>query len=1299
MGGSRAVRLSVGSSQWIAEERTSAQQIEQTEVEEFTFSARNEFDWLHEHMADIFSDNQVNVAEIFKTPGKLRGKTPRTVRKIDQMLENRAPLADIFSSSPKRVTSTAPLEAPTHSATPDIFIRADSQVSPTRPDVALSFNAGVQAQPVAPKPFSVIDSGYHGSQSQDTVAIDDASITFSDPVFESTPATDKASKPGRVAFQNSPEQANWVASDSPEHPVEAATESTTSQYFTADGPADMFSAKTAAGAESTTPTGSPVREAEASSSPRSLPSKTPQVQTLAAPVQTLDHDPVDNPLDEASGSPSDGSSPIRPLPRKSSLTFASLPARQPMAHKSIGGHQTTRTSYIGQNRNSYYNRHTGGKSLGRARHELTDDENEDEDMDDATTHGAGHGQIDSAVAHNKTQTQRLQDQINMLGQAAQNTSKPQKSSTGATIVPPPQTNATLVQSLPPTKQRSPPKKPTTPGAFPEDDDDVEEDDWMEALDSPDDASKALSPRPILPKYHSADVMESVAGKDTAGGDIFGTSRMREESIPPPVPPKPSNPSGHHKSASVSVLPHNMSRVDGDDTNRLKKTISASTTNLGIVSEDGRPATPSKSPSRSFKDSPMRSVKKTLGSLFGRAKELAASSEAISVKSKTSMLSTSTLKLGLHATPSTESLWRLGKDLQMYPDLSKHVEDAASIAPASPTRTEGHRTRASLDREKAEEKRKEKEAKEARRVAEQMAKLDKAREQEREKARVYSQEQDRLTAVEEQLALQKQQDKQVISQATAPAPIQTQNSTWSSPRKARTEGEETRDVDMADVPGLMPPPSVPRSVAPAPAPRTREIKRPTRPDTAKTRQQPTVIRVNTGSQHTQLYPSNNSLATGLYDTLSTVSQPHTESRIGQPSSHKPSLQSMSSSTSSAAAGKPKALTAAAKKKEQEEREAQRRREAKAELDRKRAAQEEEKRQEQQKRLELERQREEERRQAEMKKNAQRLAIEKAKQTRAPPPAKRNAPATQAEQAQKAETGGPRPPSRMAPSSARSQEDLGRSIHNAPKPAQKRQQPANDTRSGPASQSSDAKRMRMTNDYDNEGEVENQSRLKGAPVRPSGGFKKDVPSKSAFPSGYANAPPSATRDLFRPAVATQHSQQSKGIHPLDLAHVSKGAIPFAPNPNVPGTAHKTPARPLAYAVAKSVIKSSAKPSPRFQNGENIELPEINTDDEDSEYEDSRKGMTASWADSSPLIKGLIDQESMNPFLVFGPPAPLNMEEVFAKSKDRFHKFRQRTSSANWSGADRLTEDEVRRDMAAREKMRRDGAWSYEMSRDLA
>jgi hypothetical protein len=76
----------------------------------------------------------------------------------------------------------------------------------------------------------------------------------------------------------------------------------------------------------------------------------------------------------------------------------------------------------------------------------------------------------------------------------------------------------------------------------------------------------------------------------------------------------------------------------------------------------------------------------------------------------------------------------------------------------------------------------------------------------------------------------------------------------------------------------------------------------------------------------------------------------------------------------------------------------------------------------------------------------------------------------------------------------------------------------------------------------------------------------------------------------------------------------------------------------------------------------------------------------------------QETTDPMQVFGPPAPLNMEEVFSKSKDRWHKFRARTSSANWSGTDRLTEDDIRKDLAARERLRREGGWSYELSKDV-
>lgn len=207
---------------------------------------------------------------------------------------------------------------------------------------------------------------------------------------------------------------------------------------------------------------------------------------------------------------------------------------------------------------------------------------------------------------------------------------------------------------------------------------------------------------------------------------------------------------------------------------------------------------------------------------------------------------------------------------------------------------------------------------------------------------------------------------------------------------------------------------------------------------------------------------------------------------------------------------------------------------------------------------------------------------------------------------------------------------------------------------------------------------------------------MPKKSTVPNGYTNAPPGATQNLFRTTVTAQHNSNSKAARPLDLAQISKGAIPFAPNPN----AHKTPARPLAVNGAKSTVKQSAnRSSPRFQvqHGEAIELPEIQTDDEDDD-EDEAGPMVAAWADSPEIRRALMRQETIDPSQIFGPPTALNMEEVFSKSKDRWHKFRARTSSANWSGQDRLTEDDIRKDMAARDKLRREGGWSYEMGKDL-
>ncbi|KAI8963798.1 hypothetical protein F5Y11DRAFT_318023 [Daldinia sp. FL1419] len=1326
MVGARGARLPVGSAPWISEERSSALRIEQSEVEEFSFSARNDFDWLNEHMADIFSENQINVAEIFKTPGKLRGKTPRTARKINAG-EARVPLSNIFSATPKGAPNPFAMPNMNRNNTPRIEIAADPQPSPPKiiapespPKHAPSPKHASSAQPV-----SVVDSGYHGSQSQDVMDVDHVEIDEDEATQPFSP--DVNTQSDNVAFDTSPNQHEY---DSPVPHSPNPTAHTNNggdvdtQYFTAHAPVGTLSDKIDGPQESTTPAGSPLRSPtlfRTSSAKQAAASRafSAEAEEDAAEVDGMETVPEE----EHTGSSSESSSPIRPIVRKSSLNFASLPAREPITHKSIGN-RVSRTSHLEQNRTSYYNRHTGGKSLGRARHDLTDDENDDDmdiDEDPLALEPQQQSVPDNAVTHNKTYTQRLQDQISKLGQAQTQTSRTPKSIPDPSAAQPTTAAAPVPQPSSQAKPLPSPKKTTTPGAFPEEDD---EDDWIGPLGSPENASDVRSPRPGLAKSYTADVMEGVSGKDTVSGSEFTALNARDEAKSPeraPTEERATNTFSHHKSASAPLLP--LQEAPSADGDALAKTSSASGQTLATVSETDRPTTPSKSPSRGLRDSPLKQVKNKLSSILKGSKGLLASSAAISAEGKTSLLSPSAARLGLHIFPSTDTLASpRGKDVQpLYPDLSRVAADVQTLeGVGSPVRPEARRTRASIEREKAEEKRKEKEAKEVRRMAEQIEKLEKAREKEREKARIFNQEQEKVAALEKQVSLQKEQEKKTLLQTPAnasktarpsPRKIKTQPATEDKVATSSSSDEkQADDIDMVDAPNTMPPPSAPRSIAPPSATRGREIKRPVRPakePVTKTKQAPTVIRVNMGSQHSQYHPSNSTLSSSLQDTFS---QSQGKNKSNQLPVHKASLQSLKSSTSSS--GRPKALEAAARRKEQEEREAQRKRDAKAELERKRAAmQEEERRQEQQRRAEAERQKEEERKQAAMqaetKKNAQRQAmLEKAKQTRAPPPAARSQPNGPPDYS-RAEASIPRPPSRLASNLQRSQEDAGRPVNavlsNASKAATKRPlQQDDNARQAPARvtagyQSKDSKRMRMTDEFNDDAEVEKQPSLKGAPVRPSAGYKKDIPTKSMFSSGYTNVPLN-NRDLFKTTVTNQHNSQAKTAHPLDMAQVSKAPIPFAPNPNAAGSSYKTPARPQGVMAAKSAAKSVTRSSPRFQNGELIDLPEINTDDEDDEYEDDRKDMVASWADSPNLRQALVEQESKDPFQVFGAPGPLNMEEVFAKSKDRFHKFRARTSSANWSGSDRLTEEDIRKDLAARDKIRRDGGWSYEMSRDM-
>jgi len=204
------------------------------------------------------------------------------------------------------------------------------------------------------------------------------------------------------------------------------------------------------------------------------------------------------------------------------------------------------------------------------------------------------------------------------------------------------------------------------------------------------------------------------------------------------------------------------------------------------------------------------------------------------------------------------------------------------------------------------------------------------------------------------------------------------------------------------------------------------------------------------------------------------------------------------------------------------------------------------------------------------------------------------------------------------------------------------------------------------------------------------------------------------MYKATVTAQHQLQHTSktpMHPNDTIKLSNARIPFAENANPPAhqmnhyypqpptvpsssssSTFKTPARPVHPGISK------AKSSPAYANGENIALPEINTDSEDSESDDEEAtgGFRApSWVASPALRDLLTQQQLMDPESVFGPIAPLQMDEVFKNSKnpDRMKRFRDRGESALWTETgDAVTSAEKKRDREMRAKVARDGGWTF-------
>ncbi|KAI9823863.1 MAG: hypothetical protein M1826_007609 [Phylliscum demangeonii] len=97
----------VGTGKFISLERKTAAMFRKQEVDDFTYAVQNDRDWLEEHVRQIFTDinriGQKRLHDLFKTPAKLRFKTPKTILTLEELVA-REPLSESFA--PNRSSPT-----------------------------------------------------------------------------------------------------------------------------------------------------------------------------------------------------------------------------------------------------------------------------------------------------------------------------------------------------------------------------------------------------------------------------------------------------------------------------------------------------------------------------------------------------------------------------------------------------------------------------------------------------------------------------------------------------------------------------------------------------------------------------------------------------------------------------------------------------------------------------------------------------------------------------------------------------------------------------------------------------------------------------------------------------------------------------------------------------------------------------------------------------------------------------------------------------------------------------------------
>ncbi|KAL4892773.1 hypothetical protein BDV59DRAFT_179727 [Aspergillus ambiguus] len=1235
--GARA-RKPVGSAAWIATEKENFVQLVNQEMEEVEYPVRHEMDWLNEHMAEIFSSNQFNLKEAFKTPGKMRGKTPRTARKRDAN-EARVPLSEIFSASHNKFESkisaspaahrspAKPSPAKTAIPTPTKAKNAsDPDSQPEYPDLTQNLNSFPQYN---------TDSGYNGmpgGEAEEDGEDDDMVLTQMQPESQTStqpinddPFTTGSQEPPSSVDRRTTSASFHSAQEEVRQRAETAepmqVDTTPKQSIEVHPPPPHTSLKKIMKQKQEPQ--EPANESEkqptdaAKSSPMKPSATQPYEPTNVENTDDKDEMALDN-LDDI-GSPSDGSTPERPPIRKSSLTFASLPAREPLTKKSLGGPRTSRTSHVDLAKinagvSGYLGRQTGAHRTTQVAFDETATQADRMDIDQSKEQPR-ESDTDSRVSklHNKSSTQRLHEKISMLGKLQP--SRPTKSIPSVSGLSSQVTYPELPAAKSDAKRESLSRKSReTPG--PETSKATENDDWIKPLESP--------YRTNISKSQTD--LEKRTGQETGSnseGDVAALNRDQKTNEDPVRPNSRHALESLRGKSSTPVLssPYRSGHQKAQSVPQIDSYIST---------------TPVGSPQR--QDEPLSASKSRLQSIVDSAKGLFTNSGESSAAARLEASS-----------PEEPRLRHVKTDISTLKEAKKEFLPQ----PESPPRQEGRRTRSSTERE---EKRKQREREE------------RQREEEAEKNR---QEEKERFAAQEKASKDYEGHEDHMRAPSSPHKVQQKHSkdpepSLEAPSRTRAQSVSQQPLKQND----------------------RRPLKPTREALQKSKPQPQPVSIRVGSALSRQIPLASSTVSSVTEATataptpaSTTKQPSIKKKTSNTSLHTAASNSSFKSSVSSQSQR-KAQLASERKRENEEREARRKEEQKRDLERKRAArqQEEARRQEMRNRAEAERR---ERHTAEdPKKTAQMQAIEKWRLENARRLERQGSQQPndmgsfqQEKSASQSTRELPRPTSRLG-----SVQPFNRSI-NPPQP-----NPAKPPKRGLDEEASrrpaTAKPGMMQPSGDKRRRTEDGQNpvtrpTMAPPIRQSSNRKESNIRKEPTKHSIYGLPQASTHQAGSSIFKT--AQPQRPAHPMDLSKYASGKIPFAEPANA---SSKTP--------GTSSSQKAPKPSPNYPNGENINLPEIATDSED-EDSDAEMLPVPKWAQPKELESLLRQQEGMEVDSIFGPIAPFSLEETF-KSDKKIKKFRERTSSANWSGPDGLTQDEIRKDLAERQRLRLNGGWTF-------